>query len=75
VADVWEDYAKEVEAIFGRCREALRSPVPGGMTYVEHRAALSRLATKTAEKLGKKREELAERFSKDEQKLKEMCGM
>ena len=73
-AAIWQAHEAAVKDIFSRLSKRLRGPEHPGMVAPEFLAELSRLEIATADRLGRPREELAERFAPDEAKLKSKCG-
>ena len=72
-----EEHERRFGELLARCAEASRSPQPGAMIHVRFAAQLARLQAETAKALGLAAtdEALAARFSGEEAKLKEICGL
>jgi hypothetical protein len=74
-AAIWQAHDEAAKDIFARLSKRLRGPEHPGMVGPEFLAELSRLEIATAGKLGRKREDLSDRFAPDEAKLKSKCGI
>jgi hypothetical protein len=74
-SEIWAAYDAARDDLMVRLSKRLRSPEHPGMVYVEFRAMLSRLQKETAEKLGKSRDDLMDRFGPEEAVVKEKCGV